>query len=124
MNEVIPPVSARLSSEDAEDKLSYNAPKSQVFDISPQEYLYEPLDTSLDSMRLLVLTKVVPHPSQSEQRHNTTPVGRLIHTTFEDRPKYVALSYMWGSTASSKEIILDGIKVKVMENLYWALFYM
>jgi hypothetical protein len=75
-------------------------------------YPYKPLDTSVDSIRLLKLNS----DSDSDQMS-----CELIHTTFASKPKYEALSYTWGPPDPVKTVTIDGHVVKVRENLYWAL---
>lgn len=82
-----------------------------------QVFQYQPLDTSVDSIRLLVLHPASP-PSPSVVR------CRLIHTNFGSKPSYEAVSYTWGDDNLSKTIILNDIEISVRENLYWALYYM
>ncbi|KAL2060095.1 hypothetical protein VTL71DRAFT_9917 [Oculimacula yallundae] len=38
--------------------------------------------------------------------------------------KYEALSYEWGDSAVSRSILLNGNKIQIRENLWWALFYL
>lgn len=48
--------------------------------------LYEPLDPSKDSIRLLVL---------KPGTDNFNVEAELVHRTFASKPKYEALSYTW-----------------------------
>jgi hypothetical protein len=53
----------------------------------------------------------------------------MEYTTFESNFKarnhrYEALSYMWGSPDSVREIYIDGSVCDVRENLYWALYHL
>ncbi len=75
--------------------------------------LYQPLDPSRDSIRLL---KVEPG-SESDQIR-----CQLIHVTFASKPQYEALSYTWGPSNDLRTILVDSHRVMVRRNLYWALF--
>lgn len=60
--------------------------------IENHKYVYTPLDTSPDSIRLLRL-----HPS----RDSNSPIQcTLIPANLQNAPSYIALSYAWGSNAS------------------------
>lgn len=79
-------------------------------------YPYKPLDSSVDTIRLMVL-----HPRQ-EGEDETVVRCSLIHTDFLSKPEYEALSYTWGNRSPSKHISINGIEVSVRENLYSALY--
>ncbi|KAI3335857.1 HET-domain-containing protein [Ustulina deusta] len=69
-----------------------------------------PLNSHAREIRLLVL-----HP-------DTEPVSStLITVSLDDKPKYVALSYCWGSSAGRGRIFVNGNKVEVTRNLVRAL---
>lgn len=78
---------------------------------TPQEVLpvfhYDPLDRSVDSIRLVTL-----HPRRSEESDQVIQC-ELIHSNFLSKPKYEALSYTWGSPEPEKSIFLNGIQVSV-----------
>ena len=71
-------------------------PKSRPW--MPPIFKYQPLDPSVDSFRLLILEppKII---KSSEIR------CRLVHTTFSQKPAYIALSYTWGSPDEVREIV-------------------
>jgi hypothetical protein len=77
--------------------------------------LYEPLDTSVDTIRLLVLE---PGDPSSVVR------CRLECTTFANKPVYQALSYEWGREPPSEKIQLNGRIFAVRENLFNALVHL
>ncbi|KIN02747.1 hypothetical protein OIDMADRAFT_96258, partial [Oidiodendron maius Zn] len=78
---------------------------------------YQPLDTSIDSIRLLYLQATNP---AAQAVINC----RLVHTNFKSKPIYEALSYTWGSENPAEFIFIDGAEFKVRRNLYWALYYL
>jgi hypothetical protein len=47
--------------------------------------------------------------------------GSLMHTSLESTPDYVALSYVWGTSEATYEILIDGRGKKITENLLNAL---
>jgi Heterokaryon incompatibility protein (HET) len=75
--------------------------------------LYQPLDPSVDSIRLL---KLEPGSGNDQIR------CQFVHVAFASKPKYEALSYTWGRSDYPRTIVIDGHKVTLGENLYWALF--
>lgn len=79
-------------------------------DRRPVEYPYKPLDSSIDSIRLIVL-----HPPGDGKDQDLFVKGSLVHSTFLQKLKYEALSYTWGSPEKTKFISLDGIPVEVAE---------
>ncbi|KAI4595723.1 hypothetical protein KJ359_006714 [Pestalotiopsis sp. 9143b] len=48
-------------------------------------------------------------------------VGEIAHVNLRTRPEFLALSYVWGSDAKTREIQLNGHKVNITQNLYVAL---
>jgi hypothetical protein len=78
-------------------------------------FSYEPLDPSVDSLRLLVLP---PESAGSEI------ACRLESQTFGSKPIYEALSYTWGNDPASKAIEINGQRFQVRPNLYNALHYL
>ncbi|KAG0649329.1 Heterokaryon incompatibility protein [Hyphodiscus hymeniophilus] len=80
------------------------------------EFQYEQLDPSVDCMRLLEFEAIQPDDG--------IPHIRLTHATFGDRPRYEALSYMWGDQAVKKKIIIQGQDFLVGECLWEALEYL
>ncbi|KAF8860198.1 HET-domain-containing protein, partial [Acephala macrosclerotiorum] len=72
---------------------------------------YEPLREK-DSIRLLILYPGLPDDEIS---------CSLLHVRFCESPRYEALSYMWGSEKDQMEILLDGNKHPIRNNLWQAL---
>lgn len=77
------------------------------------DYRYNPLDETIDSIRLLVL-----HPSK---RRDPQIRCDLVHATFSDKPVYEALSYTWGTDHPRNLIFINEIQYYVRDNLYHAL---
>jgi hypothetical protein len=77
----------------------------------PRSFPYEPLDQSIDSIRLVLL-----QPGKGEDIIDC----QLIHVTFASKPNYVALSYTWGKAECPKPILVNGKKMTVQRNLYKA----
>ncbi|KAH7134534.1 heterokaryon incompatibility protein-domain-containing protein [Dactylonectria estremocensis] len=73
---------------------------------------FKPLDTKVDSIRLLVL---LPKAADGEI------CCELQHTTFTSKPHYEALSYVWSEEPADKKIKVDDEEVLVGANLYSAL---
>jgi hypothetical protein len=80
---------------------------------SPVEwYKHTRLDDSIDCIRLIHLSK---------EWVNGEISCTLKHVPFADRPKYEALSYCWGELPVVHEILVNGKRFKVGQNLYHAL---
>jgi hypothetical protein len=79
---------------------------------TPEVFRYEPLDPSVDSIRLLEL-----EPADNQQILRC----RIIHVPFRKRPKYEALSYTWGSPELTSTILLNGTPMAIRPNLHDAL---
>jgi hypothetical protein len=84
-------------------------PSSQV-----EMYEYWPLDYDVDSTRLI---SILPRDAGCEVRCS------LWQVKFADRPKFVALSYMWGDQTEKRLIWLNDKAFYVGQNLYDALLY-
>lgn len=85
-----------------------NAPTSWL----PQ--LYPTLNQSVDGLRVLIIA-----PASSG-----TIECRTAAFTFSQQPIYRALSYEWGPPGLTLSIVLNGIKVHVRENLWYALYHL
>ncbi|KAH6706404.1 heterokaryon incompatibility protein-domain-containing protein [Leptodontidium sp. MPI-SDFR-AT-0119] len=83
---------------------------------SPQsKYIYTPLDPTTQEIRLSAL-----HPNASL----TAPVILTLSTaSLATKPKYEAISYVWGDPTITAPISLDGVSVEVTTNLETALRY-
>ena len=80
-----------------------------------QTFNYKPLDTSVDSIRLLVLRGATSQESALS--------CSLLHTNFTEIPHYEALSCEWGSPLFTKSLQIDGANLRIGENLYEALVH-
>lgn len=87
-----------------------NAPPPSSPSAATDEYQYRPLVTSSREIRLLVN---VNQDSESE-----TAKLDLNHVSLDDRPKYCALSYVWGPPEPSTLIRLGGGLIRVRQNLF------
>ena len=67
--------------------------------------LYKPLNPKTSEIRLLKL----PQSSSSE--------FELVPVSLDDRPKYAALSYLWGNPEHYGEITIEGNTVRIPDNL-------
>ncbi|KIW20849.1 hypothetical protein PV08_01427 [Exophiala spinifera] len=83
---------------------------------STTEFQYEELDPSVDCMRLIELD---PGGDADD-----VPRCKLIHVTFGQKPRYQALSYMWGDVTIKKKISVEGKELLVGQNLWDALRYL
>ena len=73
------------------------------------EFHHSPLDPSIDGIRLVIL-----EPSSALR----APIKcRLKHVTFAQKPKYEALSYMWGDGFKKITIYIHGKGFKASLNL-------
>ena len=79
-------------------------------------FRYQPLDASLDCMRLVEI-----EPSDDPYQ---IPICSLVHVAFGKKPKYEALSYMWGDESCKKKIRLNGQVFYVGQNLWDALRFL
>lgn len=78
-----------------------------------KQYTYEPLDNSADEIWLI---SIQPHSDLSR------PIQlNIIHTKLSEKPRYEALSYMWGSEESPQHVEVQGKRLEVTQNLWLAL---
>lgn len=85
-------------------------------DIVRPSTLYEPLDSKLDCTRFVEIESSRDDEAQISCKH--------VHIPFSQRPKFVALSYMWGESNAQKKILLNGAEFAVTENLLTALYHL
>ncbi|KAI9148769.1 Heterokaryon incompatibility protein [Paramyrothecium foliicola] len=90
----------------------------QALDIRPSATvsLYRPLSQQHDGTRLLKI----------EPAHGVEGVitCRLFEAAFYDKPKFQALSYMWGEGPADCRIVINGSSYYVRKNLWDALHYL
>ncbi|KAI1258410.1 HET-domain-containing protein [Xylariaceae sp. FL1019] len=89
---------------------------SEPSDVAGDSRPYQPLDTAVDCTRVVEIQNVGDAGEEL--------VCELHQVVFGDRPRYEALSYMWGDTTGDKTITLNGCKLKVGDNLWDALHYL
>lgn len=77
-------------------------------------FQYTPLDKSKSEIRLLWLP-------QSTVQSNPILGCSLIHTSLDNVPDFVALSYCWGGQSTDRPVAIDGSHVYVTESLETAL---
>src|ERR1700721_2143572 len=99
-----------------ENKLRRQADPEKTLDVnvpllrkSTLDFQYQPLDPSVDCTRILEF-----EPAEDT---DDTPHCKLIHVTFAEKPKYEALSYMWGDQTVKGAIFVDGKEFLVGQNL-------
>jgi hypothetical protein len=78
-------------------------------------FKYTPFLTDIDTIRLVTIK-----PGWSSTQIHCS----LVHAAFGGKPKYEALSYMWGAQDERKEIVIDGKGFHVHKNLWVALYYL
>ena len=85
---------------------------------APRAFTYQPLDPDrdTDSIRLVLIQ---PHTKDDDLLSCS-----LIHVKFAEKPRYNALSYMWGDEAVKVDILLEGALFQVGQNLWDALHYL
>jgi Heterokaryon incompatibility protein (HET) len=80
-----------------------------------QRFEYNPLGTSVDTIRLLVL-----HGAPSQESALSCS---LFHTDLAECPDYEALSCEWGNPAFTKSLRIEGAELPISENLHEALMH-
>jgi hypothetical protein len=81
--------------------------------VIPKQFHYQALDQNVDCTRFVKI-----EPAENDE---DLIVCTLVHIAFGERPKFEALSYMWGDERTKESIILDGIEFAVRKNLRDAL---
>lgn len=79
-------------------------------------YIYQALQRSKTEIRLL---KLLAGDENAEHRH--IPACDLFHISLHERPKFSALSYVWGAATDRRVILVQNSAVLVTKNLYDAL---
>jgi hypothetical protein len=82
-------------------------------------FKYQPLDTTVDSIRLLVIKGYFSPPINYGPK---IMHFEMINVEFSTMPKYQALSYTWGNPDITETIAVNGALVEVQQNLHDALF--
>lgn len=81
--------------------------------MASSEYFYRPLDHKRSEIRLLTLLP-------SSQTTDSVQCS-LSHASLDDRPRFEALSYVWGPPLPAHDIVVDGTRCNVTTNLHQAL---
>ncbi|KAF4631289.1 hypothetical protein G7Y89_g6842 [Cudoniella acicularis] len=88
---------------------------------SEQPYTYTPLNTTPNTIRLLIIEPLQQQQNRSSNLDDLQITTRLNSISFAQRPKYSALSYTWGSSEPQEYILIDGRPFLVGDNLFHAL---
>jgi hypothetical protein len=81
-----------------------------------EKFQYQELRGDVDSIRLLTI--------EPADNPDDAIVCRMDVVEFGERPRYEALSYMWGSDENQSSIIVNGCSISVRQNLWEALRYL
>lgn len=77
---------------------------------SRTEFQHRPIDTSTRQIRLLTLLKDLTHDGLLQC---------MIHVAdLSNRPRYQAISYVWGNEVPVRQIVLNGAVFAIRENLW------
>ena len=79
-------------------------------------YKYQALSHLRREIRLLKLL-----PKDGNEKFKFIPACHIFHTSLHENLKFIALSYVWGDTTSSRLIFVDKSPVRVNQNLYDAI---
>ena len=98
----------------ANEPSSGPVPALRSTSVSPFPYIL--LSQDVDSIRLIKIHPVIDNAEGL--------VCELVHAAFRDKPKFEALSYMWGDESAKETILLNGTQFNVGRNLWDALHYL
>jgi len=109
---------------DEQSSMSSSAETPSIDESSVQSptqpwFQYTPLEPSDCSIRLVVLERL-----KLSYQYNPEIRCRMLHTTFGAKPKYQALSYMWGTEMAKQPIKIDGHHFEVSSNLFDSLLHL
>lgn len=94
-----------------EDIDSRGAPSAQH---GSQRFIYDQLDYLESEIRLLKI-----ETPKSTKPQNTSQLSFFIkHFTLQSAPPYKAVSYRWGDSLASREILVNGSPLKISDNLF------
>lgn len=110
-----------VNRDDPKEKSYHAALQQKIFEkatlklsIQYPELQYQSLDSTNSEIRLLRI-----HPTKSVK---SPLVVEIFTASLNDKPEYVALSYVWGSNTSNCGILsADRCTIRVTENLFLAL---
>lgn len=83
--------------------------------IMSAQFGYQALDCPRREIRLLELLPAHHHPSKFR------PACRIQHVSLDDKPSFMALSYVWGSGNDPATILVDKQPFRVTRNLFEAI---
>ncbi|KAF2197354.1 hypothetical protein GQ43DRAFT_403245, partial [Delitschia confertaspora ATCC 74209] len=79
-------------------------------------YEYPPLCRSKNEIRLLILL-----PNNGNGALKNVPSCKIFRADLPRKPKFIALSYVWGDPNEQRTILLGNYPVRVTRNLYEAM---
>lgn len=88
---------------------------------SSDAFRYRPLRLEEGEIRLMVIETLDTRASTFNSDHQQQVRCRLEHVCLRDQPRYTALSYAWGDPSITQDLILDGQRLQVTQNLASAL---
>jgi hypothetical protein len=96
--------------------ISFIWTSDQASYVMANRYKYNSLNQSTNDIRLLRLL-----PNHGNDKLKNIPACQVFHTSLDRNPKFVALSYVWGDTNSSRIILVETCPMRVTTSLYDAL---
>lgn len=94
----------------------------EEIDDSVDTYALTPISTHPQYIRLLRVEAALHH---GDQQDDTDPIrGTLLEVDLDTSPVYSALSYVWGSDSTKREVIIGDNIFSVTENCYTALWHL
>ncbi|KAJ1327511.1 HET domain-containing protein [Microdochium nivale] len=82
---------------------------------------YSALDSDKAEIRVLRIYRTRRQHKEHSGRISTTLKYSFQTVSLSEKPKFVALSYVWGDASDTKKIIVEGVAGPVTRNLYDAL---
>jgi hypothetical protein len=79
------------------------------------QFEYQALDCSRREIRLLELLPTHHHLSKVQ------PACRILHVSLDEKPTFLALSYVWGSGNDATVVLVDNRPFQVTRNLFEAI---
>lgn len=84
-------------------------------------FRYRPLRLEEGEIRLMFIETLGTQASTLNSDHQPRLCCRLEHVCLRDQPRYTALSYAWGDPTMTQDLVLDGQRLQVTQNLASAL---
>jgi hypothetical protein len=119
-------ITRRLPSPSAKQEIAIPAFKKPSLEARAGSYVYRPLDSAVDEIRILVVYSSLDDqdPISCELVHAGLNSGSLKDPASRSSVAitgFKTLSYTWGSPDSSRSIIIEGHRFPVTQNLWAAL---